>query len=92
MSFKTFLYGSPREVILQDIENFGKSLIELAKEGNYSIGEKNKAKHHAQNLEATRKAYKRIKDGEDMFKVISELWYYVKDDKLKVIMEKSRRN
>ena len=89
MSFKTFVFGHPRDLILKEIEIFGKKLTELAKEEHYSQNEKCKAKHHAQNLEATRKAYKKIKDGGDMRTIVKELYLYVKDEDLNKVLEKT---
>lgn len=91
MSFKTFVFGHPRDIILKEIETFGKKLTELAIEDNYPPAQKCKAKHFAQNLEATRKAYKKIKDGGDVRTIVKELYLYVKDEDVNKILEMTGR-
>jgi hypothetical protein len=91
MSFKTFIYGHPKELILKEIEMFGKKLSELAKEDNYKPTEKNKAKHYKQNLEATRKAYMEIKEGSNPREILKGLFLYTKDSEVNKILEKTGR-
>ena len=91
MSFKTFVLGHPKDKILKEIELFGKKLVELSKEENYKPSEKCKAKHYRQNLEATRKAYKEIKEGADMQSTLKGLYLYVKDEDVNKILEMTGR-
>lgn len=91
MNFKEFLFGQPKDIILKEIESYGKMLSELSKEDNYKENEKGKAKYYQQNLQATRKAYKKIKNGEDLYSTINELYLYVKDVEVKRILEKCGR-
>lgn len=91
MNFKEFVFGQPRNIILKEIESYGKILSELAKEDKYKPTEKGKAKYYQQNLQATRKAYKKIKDGDNVYNTINELYLYVKDIEVKKILEKCGR-
>ncbi len=92
MSFKTFVFGHPKDKILKEIEEYGKSILPKTELSLYKESEKGKAKYYSQNLEATRKAYKKIKDGCDVYNSVNELYLYVKDNKIKNILEKCRRN
>lgn len=91
MNFKEFVFGKPKDIILKEIESYGKKLSELSIEDKYKPSEIGKAKHYQQNLQATRKAYKRIKDGDNVYNTVNELYLYVKDIEVKRILDKCGR-
>lgn len=90
MRFKEFVFGSPLDTILKEVEEYGKRISLLTNPAIYE--NECKAKHYQQNLEATRKAYKKLKEGEDPYSTLKNLWYYVKDDEVKKIWDKTRRS